>query len=152
MTRLLSRGRSAGSLDGDFDATVRPPALLRVIRGFRMGLAEALGRNDIRVDALRHEKGHYRSGAPGRQHQVVGDTLSLQGWRDRRVVRASVNDHFRTLETRQLSSDIVGEFRLAGLAELETALREQQSPASTNFCTSWDCASCALDCWFSACS
>src|SRR5882757_8262082 len=48
-----SSTRGTGSLDGDFYAPVGRPALRRVVRGDRVGLAEAFGRNDVGVDPLR---------------------------------------------------------------------------------------------------
>src|SRR5260221_7789269 len=50
----LCSGGGARSLHGDFDAAVRRPALWRIVRRGRMRVAEALGRNDVGVDALRH--------------------------------------------------------------------------------------------------
>src|SRR5689334_24824581 len=89
-----------------------------------MSLAEAFGRNDIGVDALRHQEGYHRRRAACRQHQIVANTLSLQRGSNGRIVGISVNDDFGVLETPQLRGDIVREFRLASLAELEAAFGE----------------------------
>src|SRR5205809_95421 len=105
-SRSASDGGRAGPLNGDFDASIRRPALRRVIRSFRMSLAEAFGRNDIGVDALRHQEGYYRRRAACRQHQIVGNTLSLQRGSDGRIVGIAVDDYLGVLETPQLWGDI----------------------------------------------
>src|ERR1700741_4401045 len=59
-SRLADRG--ARTLYGDDDTPVLRPARWRVIRGDGMSIAEALGRDDVRVDALRDQVGHDLTG------------------------------------------------------------------------------------------
>src|ERR1700674_5275232 len=112
----------AGPLHGDLDAPVLRPALRRVVRGYRMRVAEPLGRDDVRVDALRHQVGDDVAGAPRRQGQIVVDPGPLQWRSDRQIVGVAVDDDLSVLQPSELGDDIVAELRLAGGAELIAAL------------------------------
>jgi hypothetical protein len=50
-----ARASGAGAFEHDLDATVLGAAVRRVVRVNRMRFAEPLGRDDVRVDALRSE-------------------------------------------------------------------------------------------------
>ena len=121
--RRLGAGRS-GPLDGDLDAPVFRPVRRRVVRGDRMRIAKPFGRDDVRVDALRHQVGDNIAGSPRRQGQIVVDPSPLQWRSDRQIVGVAVDDDLSVLQPGELGDDIVAKLRLAGGAELIAALRE----------------------------
>jgi len=67
----------AGAFHDDLDAAVLGPAVGRVVRGDRMCVAKPLGRQDIRIDALRAEIGDDIVGPPRGQIDVVLDARPL---------------------------------------------------------------------------
>ena len=91
-----------------------------------MGVTKPLGRDDVRIDALGHQKGDNIAGSPRGQGQIVVDPGALQLRPDRQIVGVAVNDDFGVLQPGELGDDVAAELGLAGRAELITALREQE--------------------------
>ena len=69
----------AGALHHDLNAAVLRPAVRRIVRGDGMRVAEPLGGDDVRVDALRLEIRDDVIGAARGQVDVVGNPRPLQG-------------------------------------------------------------------------
>ena len=91
-----------------------------------MRIAKSLGRNDVRIDSLRDQKGHNLTGTSRRQGQIVVDPLPLKLRTDRLIIGVAVYDNLGVLKTCKLGDYVVREFRLAGRAELITPRRKQQ--------------------------
>src|SRR5215472_13902426 len=110
-----SRFPLAGTLNGDLDAAVLCPALRRIVRGDGSGVAEALGRNIGRRNALRYQKSRHIGGPPRRQRQIVRDPLLLQRGPDWKIVGIAIDDDFGVRgKVPELRDDVVGELRLTG--------------------------------------
>ena len=89
-----------------------------------MSVAEAFGRDDVRVDALRLEIRDDIVGAARGQIDVVGDAASLQRRADRQIVGIPVNDDLRVLHGLQPWHVSVQRLLAVG-TELVAALRKQ---------------------------
>src|ERR1700747_1997141 len=120
------RSGGAGTLDGDFDTAVCGAALRGVVGCNRMGVTETLGRNNVGVDPLRDQEGRDGSRPPGRQNEIIGDSLALQLGTYRSIVGVPVHDNFGVLQTPQPRDDIVGDLGLPGGTHLKTARWEQE--------------------------
>jgi hypothetical protein len=89
-----------------------------------MRVAEALGGQNVGVDALRAEIRDDVVGAPRRQVDVVFDARLLQRGPDRQIVGVAVDHDFCVLQSLQ-TGNILAERLLPIGAQLAAALREQ---------------------------
>ena len=94
--RSLASG--AGPFEHDLDAAVLRAALRRLVRGDRMGVAEALGRDDVGVDALRGQIGDDVAGSARGQVDVIGNTRPLQAGSNQLVVCIAIDDDLGVLQ------------------------------------------------------
>src|SRR5690242_11943426 len=78
LARGALRSGRARTLHGDLDPAVCRAALRGVVGGDRMGVAETLGRNDVGVDPLRDQEVRHGGRTPGRQNEIIRDSLALQ--------------------------------------------------------------------------
>ena len=98
-----------------------------------MGVAEALGRDDVWVDPLRDQEGRDSRRPPRRQNEIIRDPLALQLGTYGGVVGIAVYDNLGILQTPQPRDDVVGDLGLPGGTHLKAARREQDIPRFDEF-------------------
>src|SRR3954452_9559762 len=117
--RLRRRGQ------GELHAPVLRPPLRGVVRRDRAGLAVPLGREQLRLEALRREEVLDVLGAPLRQHLVAGDAFTPQRRADRRGVGVAAHVDLVLRARRELLGQL-GDDLLARGGHLPLARREEQ--------------------------